>query len=254
MDVSEGVARQFRIETGERRYWATWLLRDFISGYESDGMIPCIIIPHESASAFRQAKENTARSGLSSIAMARQVALLLLQIHGYPMPDSAVTYDFYRQALDLDLRGKREFTTFVLSALGGIHKRQLSRYKSLLKLCDEALELADRHNLDESHLRLILHLEPADQVEVLRQCIAFNLTRKQLHDLLEKNHEEDDKEVEKLPKHVIQLTRIMKNGNMPDPSTIARALVNQEGNANIARARLQTLRQILQEAENYLED
>lgn len=254
VDVSEGVTRQFRIETGERRYWATWLLRDFISGYESDGMIPCIIIPHESASAFRQAKENTARSGLSSIAMARQVALLLLQIHGYPMPDSAVTYDFYRQALDLDLRGKREFTTLVLSALGGIHKRQLSRYKSLLKLCDEALELADRHNLDESHLRLIVHLEPADQVEVLRQCIAFNLTRKQLHDLLEKNHEEDNKEVEKLPKHVIQLTRIMKNGNMPDPSTIARALVNQEGNANIARARLQTLRQILQEAENYLED
>ena len=77
VDVSQGVTRQFRIETGERRYWATWLLRDFISGYESDGMIPCIIIPHESASAFRQAKENTARSGLSSIAMARQVALLL---------------------------------------------------------------------------------------------------------------------------------------------------------------------------------
>ena len=36
IDVSEGVTRQFRIETGERRYWATWLLRDFISGYESD--------------------------------------------------------------------------------------------------------------------------------------------------------------------------------------------------------------------------
>ena len=172
------------------------------------------------------------------------------------MPETAVTHDFYRQALDLDLRGKREFTTLVLSALGGIHKRQLSRYKSLLRLCDEALELADRHNMDESHLRLILHLEPDEQVEVLRQCIAFNLTRKQLHDLLDKDHKDDDKDkdVEKLPKHVIQLTRIMRNGNMPDPSAIARALINQEGNTNIARARLQTLRQILQEAENYLED
>src|SRR5690606_10113347 len=30
IDVSQGVTRQFRIETGERRYWATWLLRDFI--------------------------------------------------------------------------------------------------------------------------------------------------------------------------------------------------------------------------------
>ena len=33
VDVSQGVTQQFRIETGERRYWATWLLRDFISGY-----------------------------------------------------------------------------------------------------------------------------------------------------------------------------------------------------------------------------
>src|SRR5690606_10186749 len=90
VDVSQGVTRQFRIETGERRYWATWLLRDFIPGYESDGMIPCIVIPQESASAFRQAKENTARSGLSAIAMARQAALLLLYIHGYEMPAGPV--------------------------------------------------------------------------------------------------------------------------------------------------------------------
>ncbi|MEO1439156.1 MAG: ParB N-terminal domain-containing protein, partial [Chloroflexota bacterium] len=102
VDVSEGVTRQFRIETGERRYWATWLLRDFIPGYESDGMIPCIVIPYESASAFRQAKENTARSGLSAIAMARQAALLILYVHGYPMPDGPVPADFYCQALDLD--------------------------------------------------------------------------------------------------------------------------------------------------------
>ena len=39
-------------------------------------MIPCIIIPAERSSVFRQAKENTARSGLSAIAMARQAATL----------------------------------------------------------------------------------------------------------------------------------------------------------------------------------
>lgn len=254
VDVSEGATRQYRIETGERRYWATWVLRDFIPGYESDGMIPSIVIPNESASAFRQAKENTARSGLSAIAMARQVALLLLQIHGYPMPESGVTNDFYRQALDLDLRGKREYTTLVLSALGGIHKRQLSRYKSLLRICDEALELADRHNLEESHLRLILHLEPDDQVEILRQCITFNLTRKQLHDLLERAPDGGDEGEEKPPKQVLQLARLMRNGNMPEPLAIAQALISQEGNVNIARARLQSLRQVLADAENYLED
>jgi hypothetical protein len=110
VDISQGAMRQFRIETGERRYWATWLLHDFIPGYTSDGMIPCIIIPAERSSVFRQAKENTALSGLSAIALARQAALLLLTVHGYQIPDAAMPNDFYRQALELDLRGKREYT------------------------------------------------------------------------------------------------------------------------------------------------
>ncbi len=75
VDVSQGVTLQFRIETGERRSWASWLLRDFMAGYSGDGMIPCLVIPTEHSSVFRQAKENTARSGLWTIAMARQAAL-----------------------------------------------------------------------------------------------------------------------------------------------------------------------------------
>src|SRR5258708_7480051 len=90
VDMTEGVTRLYRIETGERRYWATWLLRDFIVNSGSDGTIPCIIVPANRASVFRQAKENTARSGLTAIAMARQAALLLLAAHGYEIPSSAV--------------------------------------------------------------------------------------------------------------------------------------------------------------------
>ena len=65
-------------------------------------MIPCIIVPADLASPFRQAKENTARTGLSAIAMARQAALLILTVHGHELPGYAVNNDFYRQALDLD--------------------------------------------------------------------------------------------------------------------------------------------------------
>ena len=122
VDVSQGVTRLYRIETGERRYWATWLLRDFIPGYDGDGMIPCIVVPAEQSSVFRQAKENTSRTGLNAIAMARQAALLLLTVHGYEIPDYPVSNDFYRQALELDLRGKREYTEAILTAMGGIDK------------------------------------------------------------------------------------------------------------------------------------
>jgi hypothetical protein len=149
VDMSEGVTRLYRIETGERRYWATWLLRDFIPNVSFDGTIPCIIIPSKRASVFRQAKENTARSGLTAVAMARQAALLLLGAHEYDIPTSVVDNDFYRQALDLDLRSKREYSDVILSAMGGIGRMQFSRYKALLRLSDEALELADRYHLEE---------------------------------------------------------------------------------------------------------
>src|SRR5512145_29321 len=183
VDVSQGVTQQFRIETGERRYWATWLLRDFIAHYTGDGMIPCIIIPAERSSVFRQAKENTARTGLSAIAMARQAALLLLTIHGYQIPDTAVPNDFYRQALELDLRGKREYTDTILTAMGGIQKGYFSEIKALLKLSDEALELADRYNLDERKLRPVLTLPPEFHGEILRQIVDFNLSSKQVEQL-----------------------------------------------------------------------
>jgi hypothetical protein len=256
VDVSEGVTRQFRIETGERRYWATWLLRDFIPGYESDGMIPCIVIPSESASAFRQAKENTARSGLSAIAMARQAALLLLYVHGYEMPNDPVTIDFYRQALDLTLRGKREYTAGILSAMGGINRKQLSRYKALLHLCDEAFEIADRHCLDEARLRYVVQLDPLDQIEMIHQIVQFDLTRKQVKDLIEKgvDAEQSDADDEPISRPLQQLARIMKVRDLPDPQSLAHYLASQEQHIHLARARLQTLRQLLDQTDQYLMD
>jgi ParB family transcriptional regulator, chromosome partitioning protein len=180
VDVSQGVTRLFRIETGERRYWATWLLRDFIPSYSGDGMIPCIVISAERASVFRQAKENAARAGLSAIAMARQAALLLLTVHGYKILSVPVNNDFYRQALELDLRGKREYTEAVLAAMGGIKKTHFSEIKSLLRLSDEAIEIADRHGVEEGKLRNVITLPTEYHVEILRQIIQFGLTVKQV--------------------------------------------------------------------------
>ncbi|NDJ86566.1 MAG: hypothetical protein GYB66_11815, partial [Chloroflexi bacterium] len=122
VDRTQGVTRLYQIETGERRYWAMWLLMDFLPGYQGDGTLPCIIVPTGHASVFRQAKENTARAGLNAIALARQAALLILAVHGIETPAGPVSNDFYRQALDLDLRGKREYTADILAAMGGISR------------------------------------------------------------------------------------------------------------------------------------
>jgi ParB-like chromosome segregation protein Spo0J len=252
VDVSQGVTRLFRIETGERRYWATWLLRDFMPHYRGDGMIPCLIIPAERASVFRQAKENSARSGLSAIAMARQAALLLLAVHGYDMPDTAVSHDFYRQALELDLRSKREYTDAILSAMGGIGRMHFSRYKSLLKLSDEALEFADRYSLDEKKLRFVLTISPEYHAEIVRQIIDFNLSSKQVQELCESDglaSESIEDPIDKIPASAMKMAKIVQATNSTSAQDLARALVRQEGDSVMARARLQAMKKLLNEAE-----
>jgi len=254
VDISQGVTRLFRIETGERRYWATWLLRDFIPGYTGDGMTPCIIIPANKSSVFRQAKENTARSGLTAVAMARQAALLLLTIHGYEIPAYAVGHSFYRQALELDLRGKREYTEVVLSAMGGMGKMQFSQYKALLKLSNEALELADRYHIEEYRLRPILAVDEEFHVEIVRQIIDFNLSAKQIKELCEGDGLDKDTNDERkdLSPAAIKIAKVTQSIQMTSPQDLARALMLQEGNVAVAKARLQALRKLVGDAEQYL--
>jgi hypothetical protein len=253
VDVSQGVMRLFRIETGERRYWATWLLRDFISDYTGDGMIPCVIIPQQQSSVFRQAKENTARSGLTAVALARQAALLLLTVHGYEIPTYAVNHDFYRQALDLDLRAKREFTDAILSAMGGIKRGQFSHLKILLRLSDEALELGDRHNIEEGKLRYVLNVAPEYHAEVVRQIIDFNLSVKQVKEICDGDSLHDPKESkDDISPSARKVAKVAQTLNAITPQELARALIRQEGDVAIARARLQAMRKLIGEAERYL--
>ncbi|MEO1668301.1 MAG: hypothetical protein AAFU54_26945 [Chloroflexota bacterium] len=259
VDASDGGIQKFRIETGERRYWATWLLKDFIPGYQGDGMIPCIIIPQEKESPFRQAKENTTRSGLNAVAMARQIALLLLYVHGYEMPSGPVAMDFYRQALDLDLRGKREYTEAVYSALGGITRPKFADYKSLLKLCDEAVEIADRNDVEARKLRYVVRLDnPSDQVELLQQIVQMDLTVKQIRDIIEKGSLERtnlDKDSELLPKSVMQIAKLaLKPDDRFDAGKLARALIGMERDRGVAKARLKALRDMLEEAELHIDE
>ncbi len=249
IDATQGVTRLYRIETGERRYWATWLLRDFLPSYEGDGTIPCIVIPSGRASAFRQAKENTARTGLSAIAMARQAALLILAAHGAQRPEGAVSNGFYRQALDLDMRDKREFTSAILSAMGGISRMHFSRYKALLRLADEALELADRHNLEEGQLRYVLGLPEESHAEMVRQIIDFGLTGQQVRQLCAQSTG-DEPGKQPAPRQALQLAKLMRSASLPAPQDLARILLEQERDVQIVQARLQSMKRLLDDAES----
>jgi hypothetical protein len=253
VDVSEGVMRLYRIETGERRYWATWLLRDFIPDSTCDGTIPCIIVPARTASVFRQAKENTSRAGLTAVAMARQAALLLLSVHGYEIPDYPVDNDFYRQALNLDLLNKREHTDVVLSAMGGMSRMRFCQFKALLRLSDEAMEMADRHAIDEKKLRFVAGVEPEVQAELVRQIIALKLTSRQVQEICESDDTDaGNDEDEPIPARALKMARMLQSIGATTPQDVARALLRQEQDVHLARARIQSMRRLLDEAEQAL--
>jgi hypothetical protein len=253
VDVSQGVTRLYRIETGERRYWAHWLLRDFVEGYEGDGMVDCIIVPAEVSSVFRQAKENTARKGLTAIAMARQATLLLLTVHGYEIPNHAVNNDFYRQALDLDLRGKREYTEVILSAMAGVTKQRLNQYKQLLTLSDEAWELADRYKLDEAVLRFVVELPVEGHLEMIQQIVQLGLTSRQVKAIIEQGNTEPEidrpiiSSVNKFARSAIKLVEREK------PGDFAKAVYAEQGDIHMALAYLNRFEEFIQKAKAELE-
>lgn len=246
----------YRIETGERRYWASYLLNEFFPDYSGDRMIDCVIIPPERYSPFRQARENSAREGLSAIAMARQAALLVITVNNAPIPDQAVNNDFYRQALEM--RIPREFADLVYNAMGGIGRAQFSLIKNLLRLSDEALELADRHHIEEKKLRYVLQIPELDHVEVIRQIISYNLTGSQVKELCESVPEEQDGGIEiidepsmPIPPHIKKLVRSTQKDVLVHD--LVRAHVEDaKGDTTAAYLRIRQMAIVYQDALNML--
>ena len=243
----------YRIETGERRYWASWLLADFFPAYSGDRMIDCVVIPPQRYSPFRQARENSAREGLSAVALARQAAILVITVNSGQIPDQFVDHDFYRQALEM--RIPREFAEDVYTAMGGINKRTFSQYKNLMRLSDEALEIADRYHIEEKRLRYIVQLEPEYHLEVVRQIIEFNLTASQVKTICEEGLHSGEIEIidEDLPvtPQAMQLAKAL--GKDLFAHDLARAIYKvSKNNRDMALAYAATMRRLAAEIENYI--
>jgi hypothetical protein len=171
----------YRIETGERRYWAHhWLNMWLPNGFEQ---IHCLVVDH--ASPWRQAAENASREELSAMALARQVATLLLDLYDiHPDYSMSIPNEWYRQALDY--RVPRGEGAALRAALGGIERSQFNRLQALLALPDSVWELADRHRLEEKRLRYVLKVQDeALQVQLVRMIVDRNLSAERVQRLVE---------------------------------------------------------------------
>lgn len=186
--------------------------------------------------------------------MARQAALLLLTVHGSEIPVHAVDNDFYRQALELDLRSKREYTEAILNAMGGVTKQRLNQFKQLLQLSDEAWELADRYCLEEGVLRYLLDLPTEDQAEMIQQIIQLGLTGSQIKSIVQNGLGQDTAQLaDPVENQAFKFAKTLKKSlNKQNPFDFANAILTQEGDKDMAYAYLSRVERFIQDAKKFL--
>ena len=155
---------RYEIETGERRWLAYHILYwKFGDGDKRpDGnvvnwsRIPARIV--NQVDVWRQASENNARDNLNAVSRARQLALLLMDLHGWQNFSKLDSCDneqaFYAQVADGSTwripRGQGER---LLNAMGLSDASQLRQYRALLRLPGELWRKGDDEDLSEGELR-----------------------------------------------------------------------------------------------------
>jgi hypothetical protein len=152
----------YQIETGERRWLAYHLLNIYADESDKWIQIPAIVVDGVRG-VWRQAIENNQREPLTAIEMARQLAILLMdvyteqgvQFHRYEQFNHE--RDFYSQVADgVKWRVPRGMGEQILVATGLGSRAQLQQYRDLLNLSAELWDYADEHNLPERQIRELL--------------------------------------------------------------------------------------------------
>lgn len=150
----------YMVETGERRFLAYNLLHnlpDFVQGAWDH--IPSRVV--ENRDIWRQAAENGARQDLNAVSMARQLALLLMDIYAdrysFAKFSDMPGRDWYAQVHDSKKypvpygRGAE-----LAAAMGLKSANQIRQYRQLLALPNEVWQLADELNWTEYFCRQLM--------------------------------------------------------------------------------------------------
>ncbi len=156
----------YELETGERRWLAYHMLNwkfgehDLLQNGQQRNWsrIPARIV--KEVDIWRQASENNARDNLNAISKARQLALLLMDLHGWdnfvPFDQFENEQDFYSQVADGNQwRIPRGSGEQLLNAMGLSDASQLRQYRALLRLPLDEWRKGDDKNLTEGELRKI---------------------------------------------------------------------------------------------------
>lgn len=160
--VNLGMDR-YQIETGERRYQAYRLLHGVFQE-ERFAKIPARV--ESKSDVWKQASENGSRKPLNAIGMARQLALLIMDLYQGKdgadfvpfhkiVPEGGCDRVFYAQVADGNIwRIPKGQSERILQVTGLGSTSRLQQYRDLLNLPDEWWQKGDEEDLKEGGLRV----------------------------------------------------------------------------------------------------
>jgi hypothetical protein len=144
----------YRLETGERRWLAFHLLYQYTNDSKYWEKIPARVV--DVPDVWRQASENGARSNLTAIGKARQLAILIMEIHRQKgaqflafdeiVQDGKGDRAFYAQVADGTKYPVTGYGETILNAVGFKQPSQMREHRLLLGYPDEVWQLADDLN------------------------------------------------------------------------------------------------------------
>ncbi len=144
----------YRLETGERRWLAFHLLYQYSGDPKPWEKIPARVV--DVPDVWRQASENGARANLNAIGKARQLALLIMDIHRQKgaefqnfdqvIQEGQSDRAFYAQVADGTQYPVTGHGETILNALGFKQPSQMREHRDLLRLPDVVWQLADDLN------------------------------------------------------------------------------------------------------------
>ena len=185
----------FRLETGERRFWAK-ALAAVKAGQDEEPHLECREIDGERRSRERQVVENIHAEAPTAVARAREIAALLLSKLDLP-PDkdplqggAVDEYEYFRSVLDLEsLVGRKQMPAGVwdeVEEVMGLQRPPMVRYLQILALPNQLQYQADLHHLSERVLREVLKL-PADAwAKAIRKAVEDDLTAAEMKEYVER--------------------------------------------------------------------
>lgn len=183
--------KHYIIELGERRWLAHLIL--YIERGESEfSHIDAIIMPKSKEASVdaqtlqRRMAENIHRAEFSPIEMARGLLERIDQLR--------------RENSEMNRSKAEEF----IGTENGITARRVRQYLSLLKLCDQAQQLAQENGLTERALRGVLKFQkPEAQVEAVQKLIAGEREKSEIAPATATN----EKRAETFVENLLELTK-----------------------------------------------